>query len=208
MSKAQSLYHLSHIWCCENSVWVGSRHFQKSVAIKSNFVKRRRRNRSPDAHAKSFPRIPVTRSKWNRSVGILAKYFAPHKPISKEITLSGTRGSRVQEGGAENGRSACSTNVHKLQVSTNANGNEATTLPLRQGEYGEAGRGYDHKTARPRRGAALPANDPPSPETDDKLKAAYDYWLKANARLKSMGIYELSLPDILRPLQNSIEIDE
>ncbi len=50
--------------------------------------------------------------------------------------------------------------------------------------------------------------DPPSPATDDKLKAAYDYWLKANARLKSMGIYELSLPDTLRALQNSLEIDE
>ncbi len=42
----------------------------------------------------------------------------------------------------------------------------------------------------------------------DSLKAAYAYWLKANASLKSMGIYELPLPDALRSYQMSLDIDE
>lgn len=37
------------------------------------------------------------------------------------------------------------------------------------------------------------------------LAAAYGYWLKANAQLKSMGIYELPLPDTLRDYQMSVE---
>ena len=39
-------------------------------------------------------------------------------------------------------------------------------------------------------------------------KAAYAYWLKANASLKSMGIYELPLPDALRSYQMSLDIEE
>ena len=39
-------------------------------------------------------------------------------------------------------------------------------------------------------------------------KAAYAYWLKANAALKSMGIYELALPDELRSYQMNLDIDE
>ena len=41
-----------------------------------------------------------------------------------------------------------------------------------------------------------------------KLRAAYAYWLKANASLKSMGIYELPLPDALRAYQMGMGIDE
>ena len=40
------------------------------------------------------------------------------------------------------------------------------------------------------------------------LRAAYDYWLKANAQLKSMGIYELPLPDDLRTYQMGMEIED
>ena len=39
-------------------------------------------------------------------------------------------------------------------------------------------------------------------------KVAYAYWLKANASLKSMGIYELALPDELRSYQMNLDIDE
>ena len=45
------------------------------------------------------------------------------------------------------------------------------------------------------------------PNTDN-LRSAYAYWLKANASLKSMGIYELPLPDILRSYQMGLDIDE
>ena len=40
------------------------------------------------------------------------------------------------------------------------------------------------------------------------LAAAYGYWLKANAQLKSMGIWELPLPDELRTYQAGLDIDE
>lgn len=39
-------------------------------------------------------------------------------------------------------------------------------------------------------------------------KAAYAYWLKANASLKSMGIYELPLPDALHGYQAGLGLDE
>ena len=42
----------------------------------------------------------------------------------------------------------------------------------------------------------------------DSLKAAYAYWLKANAQLQAMGIYPLALPDSLRSYQMSLDIDE
>ncbi len=40
------------------------------------------------------------------------------------------------------------------------------------------------------------------------LRKAYDYWLKANASLKSMGIYELPLPDALQAYQAGLSLDE
>lgn len=45
------------------------------------------------------------------------------------------------------------------------------------------------------------------PQSQDP-KAAYAYWLKANAQLKSMGIYELPLPERLRAYQLALDIDE
>ena len=40
------------------------------------------------------------------------------------------------------------------------------------------------------------------------LAAAYAYWLKANAQLKAMGIWELPLPDALRAYQMGLDINE
>ena len=37
---------------------------------------------------------------------------------------------------------------------------------------------------------------------------AYDYWLKANAQLQSMGIYPIPLPDALRDYQFNLNLDE
>jgi len=37
---------------------------------------------------------------------------------------------------------------------------------------------------------------------------AYAYWLKANAQLKGMGIWELPLPDALRAQQAALDLDE
>lgn len=45
-------------------------------------------------------------------------------------------------------------------------------------------------------------------EGRDASSHAYDYWLKANAQLKSMGIYELPLPDALRAYQMDMDLDE
>ena len=50
-------------------------------------------------------------------------------------------------------------------------------------------------------------SEPPGASAQRK-RAAYTYWLKANASLRSMGIYEMPLPDSLRALQTSLEIDE
>ena len=41
-----------------------------------------------------------------------------------------------------------------------------------------------------------------------KPKEAYAYWLKANASLKSMGIYELPLPPALHGYQAGLDLDE
>ena len=40
----------------------------------------------------------------------------------------------------------------------------------------------------------------------DSQAAAYSYWLKANASLKAMGIYELPLPDALRSYQAGLDL--
>ncbi len=56
----------------------------------------------------------------------------------------------------------------------------------------------------------VPANgqDTRSPSGRDSLKAAYAYWLKANAQLQAMGIYPLALPEALRSYQMSLDIEE
>ena len=46
------------------------------------------------------------------------------------------------------------------------------------------------------------------PPAGDALKAAYAYWLKANAQLQAMGIYPLALPDVLRSYQMNLDIEE
>ena len=38
-------------------------------------------------------------------------------------------------------------------------------------------------------------------------RAAYEYWLKANAQLQAMGIYPLPLPDALRSYQMGLELE-
>ena len=45
-------------------------------------------------------------------------------------------------------------------------------------------------------------------EAHPSLKAAYAYWLKANAQLQAMGIYPLALPDALRAYQMGLDIEE
>ena len=40
------------------------------------------------------------------------------------------------------------------------------------------------------------------------IAKAYDFFLKANAQLQSMGIYPLPLPDSLRSYQNTLDFDE
>jgi len=54
----------------------------------------------------------------------------------------------------------------------------------------------------------LNGQDARSPSGRDSLKAAYAYWLKANAQLQAMGIYPLALPDALRSYQMSLDIEE
>lgn len=44
--------------------------------------------------------------------------------------------------------------------------------------------------------------------TGSDRAGAYDYWLKANARLQSMGIYPIPLPDALRDHQFDLDLDE
>lgn len=44
--------------------------------------------------------------------------------------------------------------------------------------------------------------------TKPNLPRAYEHWLKANARLRSMGIYPLSLPDSLRTYELTADLDD
>ena len=54
----------------------------------------------------------------------------------------------------------------------------------------------------------LNGQDARSRSRQPSLKAAYAYWLKANAQLQAMGIYPLALPDALRSYQMSLDIEE
>ena len=51
-------------------------------------------------------------------------------------------------------------------------------------------------------------NHEPQALNRQRLAAAYAFWLKANAQLKSMGIWEIPLPETLRPYQMNLDIDE
>lgn len=48
----------------------------------------------------------------------------------------------------------------------------------------------------------------PAPGKKANKSEAYDYWLKANAQLQSMGIYPLPLPDALRGYEATLDLDE
>lgn len=43
---------------------------------------------------------------------------------------------------------------------------------------------------------------------DNQLKSAYDFWMKANAQLQSLGIYTIPLPDKLRNYQLSNQLED
>lgn len=47
----------------------------------------------------------------------------------------------------------------------------------------------------------------PLGSSSSRQSVAYDYWLKANATLQTMGIYPLELPDALRQYQLTLDID-
>jgi hypothetical protein len=57
-------------------------------------------------------------------------------------------------------------------------------------------------------GTTASGQDARSRSGQESLKAAYAYWLKANAQLQAMGIYPLALPDALRSYQMSLDIEE
>ena len=43
-----------------------------------------------------------------------------------------------------------------------------------------------------------------APESKDKLKVAYEFWLTANAQLASMGIFQMPIPEVLRSYQQTL----
>ena len=47
-----------------------------------------------------------------------------------------------------------------------------------------------------------------SPQKKINKAGAYEYWLKANAQLQSMGIYPLLLPDAIRDYETKLDLDE
>ena len=52
------------------------------------------------------------------------------------------------------------------------------------------------------------SNNPTTKQpSNGHLRSAYAYWLKANASLKSMGIYELPLPDALHVYQTGLDLE-
>ncbi len=46
------------------------------------------------------------------------------------------------------------------------------------------------------------------PKSKGVLQKAYDYWLKSNAQLDSMGIYAIPMPEALRDYQKSINLED
>ena len=76
-----------------------------------------------------------------------------------------------------------------------------------------AGDYYDALDARQRQEAGLRAKTERrlgelTAAGEKGLAKAYDYWLKANAQLRSMGIYPLPLPDALRDYAATLDLDE
>ena len=58
--------------------------------------------------------------------------------------------------------------------------------------------------APPSVGASLGAGD----VLDNQLKNAYEFWLKANAQLQSLGIYSIPLPEKLRNYQLTNQLED
>ena len=81
-------------------------------------------------------------------------------------------------------------------------------LVAASGQAARSTDGRDRRDPPAGRGRARSPSAPLSENTSDALKAAYAYWLKANAQLQAMGIYPLALPDALRSYQMSLDIDE
>ena len=44
-------------------------------------------------------------------------------------------------------------------------------------------------------------------DTPEDQKSAYEFWVKANAQLHAMGIYQIPLPDALRDYQLPFDFD-
>ena len=68
--------------------------------------------------------------------------------------------------------------------------------------------GQDARSPGATGGTPISGQDAHSSSGRPSLKAAYAYWLKANAQLQAMGIYPLALPDVLRSYQMSLDIEE
>ena len=90
----------------------------------------------------------------------------------------------------------------RLEISYRENAEQKLTAMLESARQGAG------KTASAQQqGAGVTANVQQQ-GTEAALRKAYDYWLKANASLKSMGIYELPLPDALQAYQAGLDIEE
>ncbi len=76
-----------------------------------------------------------------------------------------------------------------------------------------AERRLNEMLSRIENGKSRMENDAPRPHSQadrspSPYQAAYEYWLKSNAQLRAMGIYELPLPDALRAYQTNLDLDE
>ena len=90
----------------------------------------------------------------------------------------------------------------RLEISYRENAEQKLTAML------EAARQGAGKTASVQQQGAGVTASVQQQGAETALRKAYDYWLKANASLKSMGIYELPLPDALQAYQAGLDLDE
>ena len=90
----------------------------------------------------------------------------------------------------------------RLEISYRENAEQKLAAML------EATRQGAEKTASTQQQGAGVTTNVQQQGTEAALRKAYDYWLKANASLKSMGIYELPLPDALQAYQAGLGIEE
>ena len=90
----------------------------------------------------------------------------------------------------------------RLEISYRENAEQKLTAMLESARQGAG------KTASAQQQGAGVTTNVQQQGTETALRKAYDYWLKANASLKSMGIYELPLPDALQAYQAGLGLDE